>query len=123
MPTYEYKCTECDGRFEVEQSFTDDALTSLPGCDVTDDGDHRLKKVFSAVGIAFKGEGFYRNDARSPGRSSTSSSGDTGSGSTPASDSSAGDSTTSGASTTSSSTKTGADSGSSTPATTAPAAD
>jgi len=70
MPTYEYKCTECNERFEVEQSIHDDALTSLPGAK----HEHQLKKVFSPVGIAFKGDGFYRNDARSAGSSSGDSS-------------------------------------------------
>ena len=60
MPTYEYKCTECNERFEVEQSIHDDPLTTLPG----KKHEHQLKKVFSPVGIAFKGDGFYRNDAR-----------------------------------------------------------
>jgi putative FmdB family regulatory protein len=90
MPTYEYKCTVCDDRFEIEQKFTDDPLTSLDGCPVADDGTHRLKKIFSAIGIAFKGEGFYRNDARvkakakskSSSDSDSTSSGSTSSGST-----------------------------------------
>lgn len=60
MPTYEYKCTTCDERFEIEQSIKDATLKTLPG----DDHKHQLKKIFSPVGIAFKGEGFYRNDAR-----------------------------------------------------------
>lgn len=66
MPTYEYKCTECNERFEVEQSIHDDPLTSLPG----KKHEHQLKKVFSPVGISFRGDGFYRNDARSSGGSS-----------------------------------------------------
>ena len=61
MPTYEYKCTECDERFEIEQSIQEDTLTVLAG----DDHQHQLKKLFSPVGISFKGDGFYRNDARS----------------------------------------------------------
>ena len=65
MPVYEYKCKVCDERFDIEQSITEDALTTLQGCVVDPSGDHRLKKVFHAVGIAFKGEGFYRNDSRS----------------------------------------------------------
>ncbi|MGH1503122.1 MAG: FmdB family zinc ribbon protein, partial [Acidimicrobiales bacterium] len=69
MPTYEYKCTECDERFEIEQSIKDDTLTVWPG----DDHEHQLKKVFSAVGIAFKGQGFYKNDARKSGSKSSSS--------------------------------------------------
>ncbi|MEU7292346.1 FmdB family zinc ribbon protein [Streptomyces exfoliatus] len=65
MPTYQYQCTECGEGLEAVQKFTDDALTECPGCN------GRLKKVFSAVGIVFKGSGFYRNDSR--GSSSSSS--------------------------------------------------
>ena len=65
MPVYEYKCRVCDERFDIEQSITEDALTTLEGCAMDPSGDHQLKKVFHAVGIAFKGEGFYRNDSRS----------------------------------------------------------
>lgn len=71
MPTYEYKCTLCTNRFDVEQRITDDALTTMEGCTLADDGMHTLKKVFSSIGISFKGDGFYRNDAR--GKSSQSS--------------------------------------------------
>ncbi|ARP71732.1 FmdB family transcriptional regulator [Streptomyces pluripotens] len=65
MPTYQYQCTECGEGLEAVQKFTDDALTECPGCN------GRLKKVFSAVGIVFKGSGFYRNDSR--GSTSSSS--------------------------------------------------
>ncbi|MEV6115671.1 FmdB family zinc ribbon protein [Streptomyces sp. NPDC052109] len=65
MPTYQYQCTECGEGLEAVQKFTDDALTECPNCS------GRLKKVFSAVGIVFKGSGFYRNDSR--GSSSSSS--------------------------------------------------
>ena len=65
MPTYQYQCTECGEGFEAVQKFTDDALTECPNCG------GRLKKVYSAVGIVFKGSGFYRNDSR--GSSSSSS--------------------------------------------------
>lgn len=65
MPTYQYQCTECGEGLEAVQKFTDDALTECPSCN------GRLKKVFSAVGIVFKGSGFYRNDSR--GASSSSS--------------------------------------------------
>ena len=58
MPTYQYQCTECGEGLEAVQKFTDDALTVCPNCE------GRLKKVFSAVGIVFKGSGFYRNDSR-----------------------------------------------------------
>ena len=70
MPTYEYKCTTCDERFEIEQSIKEDTLETLPG----DDHEHQLKKVFSPVGIAFKGDGFYRNDARGTSSASSGSS-------------------------------------------------
>ncbi|MFD9376066.1 FmdB family zinc ribbon protein [Streptomyces sp. NPDC059999] len=65
MPTYQYQCTECGEGLEAVQKFTDDALTVCPNCD------GRLKKVFSAVGIVFKGSGFYRNDSRGAASSST----------------------------------------------------
>ncbi|WFB07762.1 FmdB family transcriptional regulator [Streptomyces sp. LX-29] len=65
MPTYQYQCTECGEGLEAVQKFTDDALTECPNCK------GRLKKVFSAVGIVFKGSGFYRNDSRGASSSST----------------------------------------------------
>lgn len=65
MPTYQYQCTECGEGLEAVQKFTDDALTVCPSCE------GRLKKVFSAVGIVFKGSGFYRNDSRGSSSSST----------------------------------------------------
>ena len=74
MPTYAYACTECDHRFEAVQSFSDDSLTVCPECE------GRLRKVFNAVGIVFKGGGFYRTDSRS-GSSVTSGSATNGSGS------------------------------------------
>jgi putative FmdB family regulatory protein len=58
VPTYAYACTACDNRFEVQQSFTDDALTQCPQCA------GRVRKLFSSVGIVFKGSGFYRTDSR-----------------------------------------------------------
>lgn len=71
MPTYEYRCKDCGEHLEVVQSFRDDPLTECPACTGT------LKKVFQPVGIAFKGTGFYRNDARSGSSSSSSSSSST----------------------------------------------
>ena len=59
MPTYSYACTECDHRFDAVQAFSDDSLTVCPECG------GRLRKVFSAVGVVFKGGGFYRTDSRS----------------------------------------------------------
>jgi len=64
VPTYQYQCTECGEGLEAVQKFTDDALTVCPNCG------GRLKKVFSAVGIVFKGSGFYRNDSRGSSSSS-----------------------------------------------------
>lgn len=69
MPTYQYQCTECGHALEVHQSFTDDALTVCPACE------GRLRKVFNAVGVVFKGSGFYRNDSRSPAASGGSEGG------------------------------------------------
>ena len=60
MPTYEYACGECGERLEAVQKFTDDPLTVCPACG------GKLRKLFSAVGIVFKGSGFYRNDSRVP---------------------------------------------------------
>ncbi|MDQ4007451.1 MAG: FmdB family transcriptional regulator, partial [Actinomycetota bacterium] len=58
MPTYQYACTDCSEELEVHQSFTDDALTVCPACE------GRLRKVFNAVGVVFKGSGFYKTDSR-----------------------------------------------------------
>ncbi len=60
MPTYQYVCTACDEPLEAVQAFSDAALTECPSCG------GRLRKVFSSVGIVFKGSGFYRNDSREP---------------------------------------------------------
>ncbi len=59
MPTYQYACTECGEQLEMVQKFSDDPLTVCPACE------GRLRKVFSPVGIVFKGSGFYRTDSRS----------------------------------------------------------
>ena len=58
MPTYQYTCTECGEPLEAVQKFTDAPLAVCPACS------GRLRKVFSAVGIVFKGSGFYRTDSR-----------------------------------------------------------
>ncbi|CAM5425665.1 MULTISPECIES: FmdB family zinc ribbon protein [Streptomyces] len=87
MPTYQYQCTECGEGLEAVQKFTDDALTECPNCQ------GRLKKVFSAVGIVFKGSGFYRNDSR--GSSSSSSPASSKSSSSTSSDSSSSSSSSS----------------------------
>lgn len=59
MPTYQYACTQCAHRLEAVQAFTDDPLVECPECA------GRLRKVFSSVGVVFKGSGFYRTDSRS----------------------------------------------------------
>jgi putative FmdB family regulatory protein len=66
MPTYEYECQSCHLRIEAVQKFSDASLTTCENCG----GD--LRKVFSAVGIVFKGSGFYKNDSRSSSSSSSS---------------------------------------------------
>ena len=71
MPTYEYLCKSCGDRLEVQQRFTDEALTECPKCEGP------LRKVFGNVGIAFKGSGFYKNDSRGSSKSSSTSSSST----------------------------------------------
>ena len=69
MPTYSYRCTECDTAFDIQQSFTDSSLTVCPTCQ------GKLRKVFSAIGVSFTGSGFYRNDARAEAGVSNTGSG------------------------------------------------
>jgi putative FmdB family regulatory protein len=68
VPTYQYTCSECGQGLEVVQKFTDDPLTECPNCH------GRLRKVFSPVGVVFKGSGFYRTDSRTGSNGSKSSS-------------------------------------------------
>lgn len=105
MPTYSYACTECDNRFDIVQSFTDESLSVCPECS------GRLRKLFNSVGIVFKGSGFYRTDSRtgsvqseSKDESSKSDNGKSDSSSNGSSESSAGSSTSSGSDSASSST-------------------
>lgn len=70
MPTYSYACKDCGHAFDIVQSFSDDALTVCPECGGT------LRKQFNAVGVVFKGSGFYRNDSRDSGKKSAGSSSD-----------------------------------------------
>ena len=72
MPTYEYACTECGERLEVVQKFSDGPLTTCEACG------GKLRKVFSPVGIVFKGSGFYRTDSRNGGVPAGSKSSDSG---------------------------------------------
>ncbi|RYC05774.1 FmdB family zinc ribbon protein [Nocardioides zhouii] len=64
MPTYQYACTECGHEFEQFQSFSEDTLTTCPVCE------GKLRKLFNAVGVVFKGSGFYRTDSRKDSSSS-----------------------------------------------------
>ena len=76
MPTYQYACTECGHSFEQFQSFSEDSLTVCPVCE------GKLRKLFNAVGVVFKGSGFYRTDSRSGSSSSTPAASSTSSSST-----------------------------------------
>jgi putative FmdB family regulatory protein len=58
VPTYQYACTACGHQLEAVQSFSDEPLTQCPVCG------GKLRKVYSSVGIVFKGPGFYRTDSR-----------------------------------------------------------
>ncbi|MET7603682.1 FmdB family zinc ribbon protein [Streptomyces avermitilis] len=110
MPTYQYQCTACGEGLEAVQKFTDDALTECPSCA------GRLKKVFSAVGIVFKGSGFYRNDSRGSSSSSSPASSAKSSGTSSSSDSKASSDSKSSSSSDSKSSSTGSSSAGSTAA-------
>ncbi len=97
MPTYQYSCIDCGHFFEAQQSFSEDSLTVCPECG------GKLRKVFNAVGVVFKGSGFYRTDSRGGSSSSdapsSSSSSTSSSNSSSSSDSSSSTSTSSTSST------------------------
>lgn len=67
MPTYQYRCTDCGHDLEVVQRFSDAALTTCPSCEGT------LRKVFSPVGVVFKGSGFYSTDNHTKGAAKAAS--------------------------------------------------
>ncbi|MGW6200983.1 FmdB family zinc ribbon protein [Kribbella sp. NPDC055110] len=115
MPTYQYQCTDCGEALEVRQSFTDDALTVCPNCQ------GNLRKVFNAVGVVFKGSGFYRNDSRSSGKSSVPAKSESSSGSSSSGSASSGSSSngSSGSSSSSDSSSSGSSSSSSSKGTSA----
>ena len=106
MPTYQYRCQSCKDEFEVRQSFADEALTACPDADCGGS----VNKVFSGVGISFKGDGFYKNAHGSVARGrkadagstkkSESGSADTSSSNSSGSDPSGGSSDSSGSSST-----------------------
>ena len=91
MPTYEYACRNCGEHLEVVQSFSDDPLTECPNCK------GELRKVFSPIGIAFKGSGFYRTDSKgsssipAAGKESSGAGSGSGSGDKPSGDKGSGD--------------------------------
>ncbi|MDR6613772.1 FmdB family zinc ribbon protein [Leifsonia sp. 1010] len=82
MPTYSYSCRDCGHAFDIQQAFTDDALTVCPNCGGS------LRKVFGTVGVTFNGSGFYRTDSRGGAKKSDSGSSSSGSSSSGSSDSS-----------------------------------
>ena len=67
MPTYQYRCVDCGSELETVQSFSDPSLTECPECDGT------LRKVYSAVGVVFKGSGFYATDNRTKAKTAAAS--------------------------------------------------
>ncbi|WP_336651582.1 MULTISPECIES: FmdB family zinc ribbon protein [unclassified Leucobacter] len=69
MPTYAYRCADCEHAFDIYQSFSDAALTECPECG------GKLRKVFGSLGVTFNGSGFYRTDSRSGGSGSGSAGG------------------------------------------------
>jgi putative FmdB family regulatory protein len=89
VPTYQYACTDCGDRSEVVQRFTDDPLTVCSACG------GKLRKVFSPVGIVFKGSGFYRTDSRSGSGSTVPAGAANGSGGSSGGESSSSDSSSS----------------------------
>lgn len=96
MPTYQYTCTDCGHFLEAHQSFSEDSLTVCPVCG------GKLRKVFNAVGVVFKGSGFYRTDSRNGSSSSDAASSSSAKSSSSASSSSTSSSTSSSSSSTSS---------------------
>nr|WP_157156989.1 FmdB family zinc ribbon protein [Diaminobutyricimonas sp. LJ205] len=118
MPTYSYRCTECQNSFDIHQSFSDDSLTVCPSCS------GKLRKLYNTVGVTFNGSGFYRTDSRAAagsgsgsGSSSDSSSSSSGSGgSSSGSSGSSSSSSSSGSSSSSSSSSTSKTTTSSSPA-------
>ena len=102
MPTYQYVCTNPDGKhdFELVQSFTDEPASECPTCGSS------VRKVYGSVGVVFKGSGFYRTDSRASsakGASNSKSSDSSSSGSPSSGSSSESSSSSSSSSSTSSS--------------------
>jgi len=74
VPTYAYRCTACGHAFDIQQAFSDDALTVCPECGGA------LRKLFSPVGVTFSGSGFYRTDSRAAAGGGSGSAGGSGGG-------------------------------------------
>lgn len=70
MPIYTYRCSECGTQFERQQSFSEPSLRTCPKC-----GEEGLSKVYTPVGVVFKGSGFYSTDHRSSSGRSDSKNG------------------------------------------------
>lgn len=94
MPTYQYRCRQCGEEFEKVQSFSDDSTPKCPGCGTR--SKKNVAKVFGAVGITFKGSGFYKNDHGSKTATTTDSPSSSGSSDSGSSDSGSSDSGSSG---------------------------
>jgi putative FmdB family regulatory protein len=84
MPTYQYRCVDCGSELEAVQKFSDPSLTECPECDGT------LRKVYTAVGVVFKGSGFYATDNRTKGKAAAASAASGGSDKSSGSDNTAG---------------------------------
>jgi putative FmdB family regulatory protein len=84
MPTYQYRCVDCGSELETVQKFSDPSLTDCPECDGT------LRKVYTAVGVVFKGSGFYATDNRTKGKAAAASAASGGSDKPSSSDNAAG---------------------------------
>lgn len=112
MPTYQYHCSECGQDLEVVQKFSDASLTECPSCEGS------LRKVYNAVGVVFKGSGFYSTDNRSKDNKAGAANGSESSSSSDSKSDSAGksESTTSDSKSESSSSASKSDSGSKAPA-------
>jgi putative FmdB family regulatory protein len=94
VPTYQYVCTNPDGKheFEVVQSFTDDPVGECPQCGAP------VRKVYGSVGVVFKGSGFYRTDSRAAAKTSDGGSAKSSAGDSPSSSSSSTSSSSGGSS-------------------------
>lgn len=67
MPAYDFRCTACDEVFEIVRPQNDAGEVRCPDCGSPS------KRVFTPVGVVFKGAGFHSTDYK-PERSSDSSS-------------------------------------------------